>query len=127
VLVGLGRFGPYVLWENGAAKEYRSIKPDQLTRIGLDDALDLLSKPKQGRGGRGQATVLREMGVHPDDGKPVQILDGRYGPYVKHGDTNANVPRGTAPEAVTMEQAVAALADRVARGPPAKKTRRRKA
>ena len=127
VLVGLGRFGPYVLHENGAAKEYRSIKPDQLTTVGLAEAMDLLSKPKQGRGGRGQATVLRELGPHPDDGKPVHILDGRYGPYIKHGDTNANVPRGTAVEAMTMEAAVAAIAERAARGPPAKKARRRKA
>ncbi|MEA3165876.1 MAG: topoisomerase, partial [Thermoplasmata archaeon] len=54
------------------------------------------------------------------------ILDGRYGPYIKHGETNANVPRGTAPEQVTMDMAVAAIAERVARGPPAKKTRRRR-
>ena len=127
VSVGLGRFGPYVVWENGPAKEYRSIQPDRLRVIGLGEALDLLAQPKKGRGGRGQATVLRELGAHPDDGKPVQVLDGRYGPYVKHGETNANVPRGTAVEALTMEQAVAALAERAARGPPAKKGRRRKA
>jgi DNA topoisomerase-1 len=127
VLVGLGRFGPYVVWENADAKDYRSIQPDRLRVIGLAEALDLLAQPKKGRGGRGQATVLRDMGVHPDDGKPVQILDGRYGPYFKHGETNANVPRGTPIESVTMEQAVAALAERAARGPPAKKARRRKA
>jgi len=88
--------------------------------------LELLSKPKQGRGGRGQATVLRELGPHPDDGKPVNILDGRYGPYIKHGDVNANVPKGTPLEQVSMDMAVAAIAERAARGPPAKKTRRRK-
>ncbi|MEK6975069.1 MAG: type I DNA topoisomerase [Candidatus Thermoplasmatota archaeon] len=127
VLVGLGRFGPYVLWENGAAKEYRSIKPDRLREIDLPEALGLLAQPKQGRGGRGAATVLRELGPHPDDGKPVNILDGRYGPYIKHGDVNANVPKGTATEAVTMQQAVDAIAERAARGPPAKKARRRRA
>jgi DNA topoisomerase-1 len=126
VLVGLGRFGPYVLWENGEAKEYRSIQPDRLRVIALQEALDLLAQPKKGRGGRGQATVLRELGPHPDDGKPVNILDGRYGPYIKHGEVNANVPRGTAPEQVTMDMAVAAIAERAARGPPAKKARRRK-
>jgi DNA topoisomerase-1 len=126
VLVGLGRFGPYVLWENGDAKEYRSIQPDRLRVIALQEALDLLSQPKKGRGGRGQATVLRELGPHPDDGKPVNILDGRYGPYIKHGDVNANVPRGTAPEAVTMDMAVAAIAERAARGPPVKKKARRR-
>ncbi|HJQ94067.1 MAG TPA: DNA topoisomerase, partial [Candidatus Thermoplasmatota archaeon] len=126
VLVGLGRFGPYVLHELGEAKEYRSIKPDQLATIGLADALDLLARPKQGRGGRGQATVLRELGPHPEDGKPVNILDGRYGPYIKHGEVNANVPRGTPLEQVTMDMAVAAIAERAARGPPPKKARRRK-
>jgi len=126
VSVGLGRFGPYVVWENAGAKEYRSIQPDRLRVIALGEALDLLAQPKKGRGGRGQATVLRDLGAHPDDGKPVQVLDGRYGPYVKHGDTNANVPRGTAVEALTMEQAVAALAERAARGPPAKTPKRRK-
>jgi DNA topoisomerase I len=126
VAVGLGRFGPYVVKETGGEKEYRSIKPDQLRTIDLPAALALLAQPKQGRGGRGAATVLRELGPHPDDGKPVNILDGRYGPYVKHGDVNANVPKGTAVEAVTMEQAVAALAERAARGPPAKKARRKR-
>ena len=129
MLVGLGRFGPYVLWENGPTKEYRSIKPDRLRLIDLPEALALLAQPKQGRGGRGQATVLRDLGVHPDDGKPVHILDGRYGPYIKHGDVNANVPKGTAVESVTMDMAVAAIAERAARGPPAKKkgARRKKA
>ncbi|MFA5943769.1 MAG: type I DNA topoisomerase [Candidatus Thermoplasmatota archaeon] len=128
VLVGLGRFGPYVLHENGDAKEYRSIQPDRLRVMALGEALDLLAKPKQGRGGRGQATVLRELGPHPEDGKPVNILDGRYGPYIKHGEVNANVPKGTAVEAVTMDVAVAAIAERAARGPPTKKkARRRKA
>ncbi len=126
VLVGLGRFGPYVLWENGDAKEYRSIKPDRLRLVDLPEALGLLAQPKQGRGGRGAATVLREMGAHPADGQPVRVLDGRYGPYVKHGDTNANVPKGTAIEALTMEQAVAALDERAARGPPAKKRPRKR-
>lgn len=129
VSVGLGRFGPYVVKELGAEKEYRSIKPDRLRLIDLPEALGLLAQPKFARGGRGAATVLREMGNHPDDGQPIKILDGRYGPYIKHGEVNANVPKGTAVEAVSLQQALDALAERAARGPPTKKkaTRKRKA
>jgi DNA topoisomerase I len=128
VLVGLGRFGPYVVHqkaEKGAAAEYRSIKPDQLRTIDLPGALALLAQPKFSRGARAQATVLRELGAHPEDGQPVRVLDGRYGAYIKHGEVNANVPKGTPVEALTMDQAVAALAERAARGPPKKKSRRK--
>jgi DNA topoisomerase-1 len=125
VLVGLGRFGPYVVHQKDGKSEYRSIKPADLTTIDLEGALALLAQPKMARG-RQAATVLRELGPHPEDKQPVRILEGRYGPYIKHGDVNANVPKGTAVEAVTMEQAVAALAERAARGPPAKKGRRRR-
>ncbi|HUR62718.1 MAG TPA: type I DNA topoisomerase [Candidatus Thermoplasmatota archaeon] len=121
VIVGLGRFGPYVAHDVGGKLEYRSIQPAQLGTIELEQALALLAEPKRGRGQRGAATALREMGPHPADGQPVRVLDGRFGPYLKHGDTNATLPRGTSPEAVTMEQAVEILAERAARGPPAKK------
>ncbi len=124
VLVGLGRFGPYVVKESGGEKEYRSIKPDRLRLIDLPEALALLAAPKPGRGGRAAATVLRDLGRHPDDGKPIAVLDGRYGPYIKHGDTNANVPKGTPVGELSLQQAVAALAERAARGPAKKKTAR---
>jgi DNA topoisomerase-1 len=84
-----------------------------------------------GRPQRGQAAALAELGVHPEDGKPIRVLSGRFGPYIKHGDTNANVPKGADPAALTLEEAVALIADRVAKGgggkKPAKKAAAKKA
>ncbi|MEA3203642.1 MAG: topoisomerase, partial [Thermoplasmata archaeon] len=124
VIVGLGRFGPYVAHDVAGKLEYRSIPPAQLTTIALDDALALLAAPKRGRG-QAPATALRELGPHPADGKPIRLLDGRFGPYLKHGDTNATLPKGTSPEAVTIEQAVDLLAERAAKGPTKKRPTRR--
>jgi DNA topoisomerase-1 len=72
--------------------------------------------------GRGRAArPIRIVGNHPADEAPVELYEGRYGPYVKHGGVNATVPRDLKPEELTLEQAVALLAERAAKGPPAKK------
>ena len=65
--------------------------------------------------------VLRELGVHPDDQKPVDVCSGRYGPYVRHGKVNATLPKDITPEAVTLEEGLELLAARVAKGPAVKK------
>ncbi len=80
----------------------------------LDETLELLRQPKGAR--RGPA-ILRELGTHPQGEAPVNLMSGRYGPYVTDGTVNASLPRGADPDAVTMEQAVALLAERAARGP----------
>ena len=77
-------------------------------------------------GGRGQAKVLKDLGDHPDGGK-MQVLDGRYGPYVKWEKVNATVPKGTAPEAVTVEQAVELIAAKKAKGGKKKAPAKKKA
>ncbi|MGI9039162.1 MAG: type I DNA topoisomerase [Gemmatimonadota bacterium] len=106
VKAGIGRYGPYVVHE----KDYRSLKPeDELLEIGFDRAMELLREPKKGR--RGQ-TPLREIGPHPDDGEPIKLFDGRYGPYVKHGKINASLPKGAAPDGLTLDQAVDLIHDR---------------
>jgi DNA topoisomerase-1 len=106
IVAGIGRFGPYVHHE----KTYASLKKDDdVLTIGLNRAVALLADKKSG-GGRGSATVLRDLGAHPDDGKPVAILDGRYGPYVRHGKTNATLPKDTTTETLTLDAAVALLA-----------------
>jgi DNA topoisomerase-1 len=75
--------------------------------------VDLLANAK-GRGGRNAG---KEIGTHPDDGKPVTLHAGRYGPYVKHGRVNATVPAATDPEKITLEDAIALIVARQAKGP----------
>jgi DNA topoisomerase-1 len=90
----------------------------------------VLAEKKAG-GGRGRAsgssTSLKELGEHPVTGKPVRVLAGRYGPYIKHEAINANVPKGADPQALTLEAAVALLDAREAQGGGKKKPARRAA
>ncbi|MGD9902452.1 MAG: type I DNA topoisomerase [Vicinamibacterales bacterium] len=114
ILANRGRFGPYV--QQGS--EFRSLEADDdVYTVSLERARELLAKPKGQRRQRAAATELRALGAHPTGGAPVRILDGRYGPYVTDGTTNASLPKGTAPEAVTMAQAVELLAARAASAP----------
>lgn len=106
VKAGIGRYGPYVVHK----KDYRSLKDgDDVLTVDFDRAMELLSEPKRGRKSR---EPLREIGPHPEDGEVIKLFDGRYGPYVKHGKVNASLPRGAAPEDVTLEQALELLAER---------------
>ncbi len=114
IVAGIGRFGPFVLH----AGTYANLSgADEVFEVGLNRAVTLLAEKRAGgRGGRGETAALKDLGTHPADGAPVKILSGRYGPYIKHGATNANVPRGTEPMDVTLEQAVLLLAERAAKG-----------
>jgi DNA topoisomerase-1 len=76
----------------------------------------LAEKRAGGARGRAAAGALKELGAHPADGEPVRILSGRFGPYIKHGGTNANVPKGADPQGMTLEEAVKVLAEREAKG-----------
>ncbi|MEK6688586.1 MAG: DNA topoisomerase, partial [Gemmatimonadota bacterium] len=118
ILADLGRFGPYVVHDQGKeGKDYRSIKgDDSVLTISLARALGLLSQPKAIRGRRGAATPLKQLGAHPDDQEPVGLYDGRYGPYVKHGEVSASIPKDSDPAAVTLDQAVELLAAKRAMG-----------
>jgi DNA topoisomerase-1 len=114
IQAGLGRFGPYIVHDLGKeGKEYRSLKAgDNVLTIDLKRALELLSEPKKGRAGGASKSkkALRELGAHPDDKEPVNIYDGPYGPYVKHGKTNASLPEGKSVEDMTLETALEVLA-----------------
>ena len=69
--------------------------------------------------------MLKSLGPHPDDGKDITVRSGRYGPYVKHGSTNATLPKDITPEEIALDEALSLLAAREAKGPakkPAKKT-----
>lgn len=113
IQAGMGKFGPYVVHDMGKqGKEYRSLKAgDDVLTVSLERAIELLAEPKKGgRGGGSKSkTPVREMGQHPADGEPVNIYNGPYGPYVKHGKTNASLPEGETVEGLTMEKAVQIL------------------
>ncbi len=110
IVANVGRFGPYV--KHGS--EFRSLEPtDEVYTIGLERARELLAQPKKSmRRPRAAPKELKALGAHPHTAAPVRILDGRYGPYVTDGTTNASLPKGTSPEAVTVDQAVELLAAR---------------
>jgi len=112
VLAGVGRFGPYV--RHGS--KYKSIPADEsVLEIGMNRAVALLAEAKAS--GRGRAAKpLRTVGAHPGDNAPIDLYEGRYGMYVKHGGINATVPRDLKPEELTVEQAVSLLAERAAKG-----------
>jgi len=103
-----GRYGPYIKMGN----ETRSLEnQEQLATITLDEAVAKLSEPKRGRRS-GAASVIADLGAHPESGHAIQVKTGRYGPYVTDGTVNATVPKSTAPESVTLKQAVELLANR---------------
>ncbi len=96
-----GRFGPYLK----RGDDSRSLQDEgELLTVTLEQAVDLFSQPK--RRGRRQQRVLRELGENKENGTTLKILDGRYGPYVTDGTTNASIPRGREPETVKVEEAV---------------------
>ena len=117
VRAGIGRFGPFVV----AGNDFRSLeKTDDVYTVGLDRAMELLSKPKGGRGARKTVEPLRTLGAHPADGEPVTLWEGRYGPYVKHGDVNASLPKGVSHEDFTLDAALPLIAERAATAKPKK-------
>jgi DNA topoisomerase-1 len=78
----------------------------------MNRAIALLNEPPKGRRAAAPAAPLKELGLHPRDNEPVQLLPGRFGPYVKHGKVNASLPKALSPETITLDQAVQLLADR---------------
>jgi DNA topoisomerase-1 len=119
-----GRFGPYVK----CGDETRSL-PDDISPldITLSQALELLAQPKGRRGAKRRRELLKAFEVSPVTNQPVQVFNGRYGPYLTDGKTNASLPRGLSPEEVTFERALDLLAERAARGPSRRKTARKTA
>jgi DNA topoisomerase-1 len=116
-----GRYGPYI--KKGA--ETRSLATeDQIFTVTLDEARQLLAQPKRGRGRATPAPPLRELGADPATGAPIVIKEGRYGPFVTDGETNASLKpaEGDSPDTVTLERAVALLSAR-REAAPAKRRR----
>ena len=122
VIASPGRFGPYV--KHGS--EFRSLESeDQLFTVTLDEALTLLAEPKKSRRRQSAVkSVLKEVGKHPQSGATINLLAGRYGPYVTDGTTNASLPKSASPDQVTIEQAVELLAARAGAPKKARAPRR---
>ncbi len=108
-----GRYGPYV--KKGT--ESRSLEAEeQLFTVTLEEAVALFAQPPRRRGGKGAARgPLKELGADPASGRPIVVRDGRFGPYVTDGETNASLRRGDTPESVTAERASELLAERRAK------------
>ncbi|WP_415921206.1 type I DNA topoisomerase [Tateyamaria sp. SN6-1] len=128
VWANIGRYGPYLKHaestsdRGGTNANLEGI--DEVWTVGMNRAVQLLAEKVASRGGRGAAAKpLHELGEHPDEGGPVAVMKGKYGPYVKWGKVNATIPKGTEPEDVTMDMAVQLIAEKA----PKKKTTRKKA
>ena len=105
ITAGIGRFGPYLRHQS----KYTSLPAeDDVLTIGLNRAVTVLAEAKPASG--------RELGDHPGDGKPIVVRKGRFGPYVKHGKTNATLPKDLDIDDVTLAQAVELIAAKVAKG-----------
>jgi len=126
ITAGQGRFGPFLEHDG---KYVRLASVDEAIEIGLNRAVTLIAEAaaKPGRGRQAGQTPLRVLGDHPEGGA-VEVMAGRYGPYVRHGGVNATLPKEMAAEAITLEQALPLLAARAgaAKKPAAKKAAARK-
>ncbi|MBO6603215.1 type I DNA topoisomerase [Rhodophyticola porphyridii] len=123
VEAGIGRYGPFV--KHG--RIYANL-PDveEVWTVGMNRAVELIAAKAAKRGGRGAAVPpLHELGEHPEHGGPVNVMEGRYGPYVKWDKVNATIPKGTDPADVTMEMAVKLIAERQAKGGKKRTTRKK--
>jgi DNA topoisomerase-1 len=113
-----GRYGPYLR----KGSDSRSLDSEEaLFTVDLDQALALFAQPKPRGRGRTAAPPLRELGTDPGTGLPVVVKEGRFGPYVTDGTTNATLRKGDAVESVTLERAAELLAEKRAKGPAPKK------
>ena len=122
---GIGRYGPYV--KHG--RLYANLKEvDEVFTIGMNRAVEELARKAASRGnGRGTAAEpLHQLGEHPEGGGAVNVMNGRYGPYVKWDKINATLPKGVEPADVTMEMAVELIAEKAARKGGKRKARARK-
>jgi DNA topoisomerase-1 len=109
-----GRYGPYIKCGNETRSLPADVSPLDVT---LQQAVELLAQPKtRGRAAAAKREPLKVLAASPVTGKPVQLLDGRYGPYVTDGETNASLPKGTSPDEVDMNEALNLLAARAAKG-----------
>ncbi|WP_170769990.1 type I DNA topoisomerase [Ruegeria lacuscaerulensis] len=119
ISTNFGRFGPYIMHQMPEETKpvYANLKdPNDVFEIGMNRAVEMLAEKRAnpGRGRRAAAKPLKELGDHPDGGA-MQVLDGRYGPYVKWEKVNATIPKDIKPEDVTQEMAIELVNERAAK------------
>ena len=120
IVASNGRFGPYIKWNDETRSLNDVYTPIDIT---LEQAIELLAQPKNRRGAPAKPkTLLKELAVSPVTEQMIQVMDGRYGPYVTDGQTNVSLPKEETPDTMTFEKALDLLAQRAARGD----TRRRR-
>lgn len=122
IKAGIGRYGPFVQHE----RQYANLEnSDEVFTVGINRAVTVLAEKKtKGRGA--SSKVLKDLGEHPENGKPVQVLDGRFGPYVKNDKINATLPRDVDPDTISLERALELIAIKAAK-PARKKATKKKA
>ena len=100
IFLNTGRFGPYLKCENKSA---RIENIEEIFSIGLNRAITLIAEAKPGRM---SASIIKDLGEHPEDKKPVKVMKGQYGPYIKYKSLNATIPEEKDPTELTMEEAL---------------------
>ncbi len=123
VEAGIGRYGPFI--KHG--RLYANLKEvDEVFTIGMNRAVEVLAL-KASNSGRGSAAAkpIKELGEHPDEGGPVNVMDGKYGPYVKWGKINATLPKDVEPDSLELEAAVLLISEKIKKGPAKKRTRKK--
>ncbi|WP_306045928.1 type I DNA topoisomerase [Nioella sp. MMSF_3534] len=132
ISANFGRFGPYVMHTAADAEKptYANLRdPNDVFEIGMNRAVELLAEKRSRGPGRGRTAVapLKELGEYPDRGGAVNVMEGRYGPYVKWEKVNATIPKDVKPEDVTMEMAIELIVEREAKGGKKKPARKKAA
>ncbi|MGA9583518.1 MAG: type I DNA topoisomerase [Allosphingosinicella sp.] len=124
ITASIGRYGPYLAHDGKYAKLGSTA---DVFETGMNAAVVKLAEAAAGGGrGRGSREPLRILGAHPRTELEIKLMEGRFGPYVTDGTTNATLPKSLAPDALTLEEAAQLIDERAAKGPPAKKARGRK-
>ncbi len=100
IFLNTGRFGPYLKCENKSA---RIANIDEIFSIGLNRAITLIAEAKPGRM---SSSIIKDLGEHPEDKKPVRVMKGQYGPYIKYKSLNATIPEEKDPNELSMEEAL---------------------
>jgi len=123
ITASIGRYGPYLAHDGKYAKLGSTA---EVFETGMNAAVSKLADAASGAGKRGSSREpIAVLGAHPGSGKEINVMAGRYGPYVSDGATHATLPKGAEPAAVTLDEAVRLIDEKAAKGPPPKRGRRK--